>query len=188
VYLIFEFVDGEKDAYNQQWTTLWIWLAYLNKRLDTSYQVLCSCGNHLSFQWQEGKILGKNEWSQNKGKNAWVGLPFALKTVPEFNPPLKDVERTTNLEIEWGKGENDLSGIRRGVLESGLLAMSSGNGWTRFTTASADSDERGDNGGGKKGKNGDVFGKRMDMVHNSERWLRREGRQWGREERKEWWI
>ena len=35
------------------------------------------------------------------------------------------------------------------------MAMSSGNGWTWFTTVSADSDERGDNGGGKKGKNGE---------------------------------
>ena len=32
--------------------------------------------------------------------------------------------------------------------------MSSGNGQTWFTTASADSDERGDDGGGKKGKKG----------------------------------
>jgi hypothetical protein len=31
--------------------------------------------------------------------------------------------------------------------------MSSRNGWTQFTTGSADLDGRGDDGGGKKGKN-----------------------------------
>ena len=33
--------------------------------------------------------------------------------------------------------------------------MSLGNGWRQFTTVSADSDKRGDDGGGKKGKNGE---------------------------------